>query len=206
MFTGLVEGMGTVRSTSRGLHVGTGLAGLRVGDSLAVDGTCLTVAGLDAECARFDLPTETLGRTIAGSYRPGTNVNLERPLAAEGRFHGHFVSGHVDCVGSIRRVTGASGTGFEIAYPAEYDPLVVDRGSIAVSGISLTIVRAGKGTFTVALVPETLRRTTAAGWRPGDSVNIEFDMLGRYLARWRDLGAGEARLKEYLEKPGNSVR
>jgi riboflavin synthase len=206
LFTGLVERIGSVISVSRGLAVDTGISGLCRGESLAVDGVCLTVVEAEAARVRFDLSAETSGRTIAGKYRPGSPVNLERPLSADGRFHGHFVSGHVDCVGSIRRVAGSASAEFEIGYPAEYDFLVVEKGSIAVSGISLTIVRTGTGSFAVTLIPETMGKSTAGSWKPGDSVNLEFDILGKHLARWRDLAGRDARLREYLEKPGNSSR
>jgi riboflavin synthase len=205
LFTGLVERIGTVISVARGLEVDTGLAGLRPGESLAVDGSCLTIVGSDGTRVRFDLSAETLGRTISGRYRPGSHVNLERPLPADGRFHGHFVSGHVDCAGSVARISGRGRAEFEISYPREFDPLVVEKGSVAVSGISLTVAGAGRGSIRTALIPETLEKTTAGSWKPGDLVNMEFDLLGKYMARWRDLGEREARLKEYLEKSGDSI-
>lgn len=205
MFTGLIEARGTVLSIARGITVETGMSGLGRGVSLAIDGVCLTVAEVDGGRARFDVSRETMARTTAGAYRPGSAVNLERPLAFGGRLDGHFVTGHVDCTGLITRGGAQGEREIEISYPEEFDPLVVRKGSVAVSGISLTTAWAASGRFGVALIPETLEKTTAGSWKPGDRVNLEFDLVGKYILRRMELDGRGARLKEYLEKSRDSV-
>lgn len=207
MFTGLVEGIGTVVPGGRGLAVDTaGLEAVR-GDSMCVDGACLTVTAFSGGRASFDLSGETSRATIASGYSPGRRVNLERALPADGRFHGHFVTGHVDCTGTVEEVSPGRGwTSLRVSFPPVHSPLVVDKGSIAVNGISLTVVEAGSGLFSAALIPETLAATTAGGWSGGEMVNIEFDIIGKYLQRQADPAPREARLREYLDRQRDSRR
>jgi len=207
LFTGLVEGIGTVVLRGSGLAVDTaGLDTVR-GDSISVDGACLTVTAFSGGAASFDLSGETGRTTIAPGYTPGRKVNLERALPADGRFHGHFVTGHVDCTGIVEEVLPARGwTSVRISFPHEHSPLVVDKGSIAVNGISLTVAEAGSGVFSAALIPETLAATTAGEWAGGTRVNIEFDIIGKYLQRQTVLASRDARLREYLDRQRDSRR
>jgi riboflavin synthase len=171
-----------------------------------VDGSCLTVETTGEATLGFSLSGETLQRTIAGGYRAGDRVNLELPLEAGGRLHGHFVTGHVDCTGRVEEMSErGSWRLLRISHPTSGDPLVVEKGSIAVDGVSLTVAETSGGRFSVALVPETLAASTAGGWRPGRAVNLEYDILGKYVlaaARRGDgprADAGSA-IREYLER------
>ncbi len=199
MFTGLVETTGRVERPGARLEVSCPGIPLRPGESLAVDGACLTVASFQGGTAAFDLSGETLDRTIAGAYSAGTLVNIERPLAADGRIHGHFVTGHVDCRGEVESAGRREGSFVSrISFPADMSRLVVEKGSVAVSGISLTVSAAGVGWLEAVLVPATLERTNARLWTAGCAVNLEFDILGKYVIRRDDLSAREARIREYL--------
>ncbi|MEU2200311.1 riboflavin synthase [Isoptericola sp. NPDC019482] len=195
MFTGIVEELGTVvavREHADGARLTvaaeTVLDGVRLGDSIAVDGCCLTVAetgehdGLPAWTA--DLMAETLARTSLGGRRPGDPVNLERALAADGRFGGHVVQGHVDGVGTVlARTPGTQWEVVEVALPPELARYVVAQGSIAVDGVSLTVVDARDDAFTVSLIPETRARTTLGARAVGEPVNLEVDVLSKYVER-----------------------
>lgn len=191
MFTGIIEKTGeVVRLTASGSERTLMLTNpfgsdLKTGDSIAVDGVCLTVTAFDAKQMSFFISVETVKKTVAATYKPGRRVNLERALAFGGRLDGHIVTGHVDTVSRIAAVKKV-GAGIEIAVaiPPEFGHLVVDRGSIAVNGISLTVAALRGGTAVVSLIPETLVRTSfAAGVKAGDTVNLEFDILGKYAAR-----------------------
>lgn len=196
MFTGIVEELGTVVSLTRSadaarLEVAADvvLGDVRHGDSIAVDGCCLTVVELgQAPDGRrtwtADLMAETLERTALGALVPGAPVNLERALAAGGRLGGHVVQGHVDGVGTVlRREPGERWVVVEISLPADLARYVVAKGSIAVDGVSLTVVDAGDDRFTVSLIPETLARTTLGTRAPGERVNLETDVLARHVER-----------------------
>jgi riboflavin synthase len=195
MFTGIVEelgevvrldpGAGSARLTVRGPLV-TADAGH--GGSIAVNGVCLTVADLDGDAFTADVMQETLRRSSLGALGPGSRVNLERPLAADGRFGGHVVQGHVDGVGTVTaRTPGDRWEVVEIALPPELARYVVEKGSIAVDGVSLTVASVTDGadgaTFTVSLIPETLTRTTLGTRAPGEPVNLEVDVLAKYVER-----------------------
>jgi riboflavin synthase len=191
MFTGIVEELGVVealedqgdavRLTVRGPHV-TGDAGL--GDSIAVNGCCLTVAGRDGETFTADVMRETLDKTSLGSLEPGGRVNLERAVTPQTRLGGHIVQGHVDGTGTIvRREPSEHWEVVEVALPAGLARYVVDKGSIAVDGVSLTVVEAGEESFTVSLIPETLARTTLGHKGPGEPVNLEVDVVAKYVER-----------------------
>ncbi|SKC70802.1 riboflavin synthase [Krasilnikoviella flava] len=195
MFTGIVEELGTVvavREHADGARLTvaaeTVLDGVRLGDSIAVDGCCLTVAETGEHDGRptwtADLMAETLARTGLGARRPGDPVNLERALAADGRFGGHVVQGHVDGVGTVlARTPGTQWEVVEVALPAELARYVVAQGSIAVDGVSLTVVSAGEESFTVSLIPETRARTTLGARAVGQHVNLEVDVLSKYVER-----------------------
>jgi len=202
LFTGLIEGTGTVRSRSgSSLTVSSPLSGEVVpGDSFAVDGSCLTVTGSAAGSMSFQCSGETLSRTVIQWYTTGVRVNLERPLLPSDRLHGHLVTGHVDETARLLRVQ-RSGGGMTawISYSPESSVLLVPRGSVAVSGVSLTVASLEPGMFSVALIPETLARTTADGWRPGTRVNLEFDLIGKYVRRQAEAASAAAGLRDHLE-------
>jgi riboflavin synthase len=186
MFTGLVQQLGTLTSLEGGrLTVTAALAGeLVVGDSVAVNGACLTATSVTPGGFTADVMEETLRRTALGALRAGDPVNLELPLRAADRLGGHFVQGHVDGVGTV---AAAHDEGFSRLVEIEADPglmrYVVEKGSIAVDGVSLTVASLAEGTFVVSLIPETLERTTLGRASPGDSVNLEVDVLAKYVER-----------------------
>lgn len=192
MFTGLVEGQGEITevvpeedairlSIDAGDSIGSGLA---IGDSVCINGCCLTVVNLIGTVADFQAGTETLSKTNLGRLAPGHRVNLERSLPVDGRLGGHIVQGHVDGTGSVSSIDqdGEWVTmWFEI--PESLAKFVVPKGSIAVDGISLTVVDVEQSRFSVALIPHTLEVTTLGAVSNGDPVNIETDILGRYVER-----------------------
>ena len=158
------------------------------GDSISVNGCCLTVAERTGTTWTADVMAETLAKTGLGSLEPGDRVNLERAARVGSRLGGHLVQGHVDAVGYVvRRDPGEHWEVVTISMPHELAPYVVDKGSITVDGVSLTVVEAGEDEFTVSLIPETLRRTTLGFREPGDPVNLEVDVIGKYVARQLEL-------------------
>jgi riboflavin synthase len=186
MFTGLVQQLGTLTSLEGGrLAVTATLAGeLSVGDSVAVNGACLTATSVTPGAFTADVMEETLRRTALGALRPGDPVNLELPLRAADRLGGHFVQGHVDGVGTVAAVHDEGFSRLvEIEAEAGLMRYVVEKGSIAVDGVSLTVASLAEGTFGVSLIPETLERTTLGRASPGDSVNLEVDVLAKYVER-----------------------
>jgi riboflavin synthase len=198
MFTGLISDVGVVervaprqggaRLTLRphALDVGA----LALGESVACSGCCLTVAERGGGVVSFDAVPETLSRTTIGSWRPGTAVNLERALAVGDRLGGHMVAGHVDAVGEVlARVVEGQGARVTVSLPAAIASLVAEKGSIAVDGVSLTVARAQRDRFEIALIPETLARTTLGAVVPGTRVNLEADVVARHVARLVELGA-----------------
>lgn len=199
MFTGIVEPKGKVVAASRsseGMRLAVdldGLDGLRPGDSLAVNGVCLTVTDIEATVAGMDVVPETLRRTTLKELRPGEPVNLERPARPTSFLGGHFVQGHIDAIGRVvaRRSQGERVL-LEITAPPEVMRYVVPKGSIAVDGVSLTVVRqtAGGRGFVVALIPHTLAATTLGRRMVGEPVNLEADILGKYVERLLSLGQG----------------
>lgn len=198
MFTGIIEVIGTVREFSRQgegarVHIGAGALaeGLRIGDSMAVEGACLTVTAVRGDGFTADLSVETLARTTLRRLRVGARVNLERPLRLGDRLGGHLVTGHVDGVGQIaERVPQGDGEFIRIRFPRELGPLLVMKGSMAVDGISLTVAELSHDAFGVAIIPHTLEHTTLRDKRVGDPVNLEADLLGKHVARLLALRAG----------------
>ena len=191
MFTGIIEELGQVswlRRTTDGIQLQVAapgiVRGLHRGDSVAVNGCCLTVSTHRAEFITFDLLQETLDRTNLGRLRPGTVANLERALAADGRLGGHFVQGHVDCTSAVN---GFEKRGedyrLEIAVPAGFAQLLVFKGSIAINGISLTVAELTPDAFAVWIIPHTREHTNLQAVQPGDLVNLEFDVLAKYVER-----------------------
>ena len=190
MFTGIIEQMGTVtaleeQAAGARLQVATGLASeCDVGASVAVNGACLTVVARTGERLAFDLGPETLRSTALGELGPGRPVNLERPLRLGGPLGGHLVLGHVDGVGTIIDVERAGSARIRVALPsAELEPLVILKGSVAVDGVSLTVAALGDLAFEVMVIPHTLAATTLGRAGPGGRVNLEMDVLGKYLLR-----------------------
>jgi riboflavin synthase len=199
MFTGLVSDIGVVerilprqggaRLTLRPARLG--VDELVLGESVACSGACLTVVERGGGLVSFDAVPETLARTTIGGWRPGSRVNLERALALGDRLGGHLVQGHVDAVGEVvSRASEGQGARLAISLPASIAALVAEKGSIAVDGVSLTVASAGRDRFEVALIPETLARTTLGEARPGTKVNLEADVVARHVARLYELAAG----------------
>jgi riboflavin synthase len=188
MFTGIVEGLGEVVGVESGrLVVRWGLSdsGIDVGDSVSVNGVCLTVVERTGVELVFDLSPETVTRSSLGGVAAGSALNLERPVSLAARLGGHLVQGHVDGVGEIVSVAddAAGGAVVGISLPAELARYVVEKGSIAIDGVSLTVARLLDNVAAVALVPHTRAVTTLGSVRPGDVVNIEVDMIAKYVER-----------------------
>jgi riboflavin synthase len=191
MFTGIIEELGTVEAIEdQGDAVRLSVRGPLVvsdageGDSIAVNGCCLTVVEHDGERFTADVMSETLDKTSLGEFEPGTRVNLERAVTAEKRLGGHIVQGHVDGTGTIRsRTPSEHWEVVEIGLPDGMDRYIVDKGSITVDGVSLTVVTATDDSFTVSLIPETLARTTLGIKRPGDIVNLEVDVIAKHVEK-----------------------
>jgi riboflavin synthase len=191
MFTGIVEELGVVealedqgdavRLTVRGPHV---TVDARLGDSVAVNGCCLTVAERAGETFTADVMRETLDKTSLGTLAPCGRVNLERAVTATSRLGGHIVQGHVDGTGSVvRREPSAHWELVEISLPPDLARYLVPKGSVTVDGVSLTVVAVGDESFTVSLIPETLARTTLGHREPGEPVNLEVDVIAKYVER-----------------------
>ena len=195
MFTGIVEELGTVEQIEQQsdairltVRATTVLEDAELGDSISVNGCCLTVAERTEATWTADVMAETLARTGLGVLAAGDRVNLERAVTAGTRLGGHLVQGHVDAVGHVvRREPGEHWDVVTVAMPRELAPYLVDQGSVTVDGVSLTVVEAGEDEFTVSLIPETLRRTTLGFREPGDPVNLEVDVIGKYVARQLEL-------------------
>jgi riboflavin synthase len=194
MFTGLVEGVGELverKATSGGfrLRIGTPLAAeLKPGDSLAVNGVCLTVILAERGEIHADVGPETVRVTTLGSIAPGSGVNLERPLRADQRFGGHFVQGHVDAIGHIEELRQeAEFHWLTVSFPPALAPFIVHKGSIAIDGISLTVAGLGSDRFDIMVVPFTMAHTNLGRAGIRDRVNIECDMVGKYVVRAAEL-------------------
>ncbi|CAI9406352.1 riboflavin synthase [Nocardioides sp. T2.26MG-1] len=191
MFTGIVEELGTVAAVEdQGdairltIRASTVLEDAGLGDSIAVNGCCLTVAARDGDTWTADVMQETLDKTSLYGVRPGDRVNLERAVTADKRLGGHIVQGHVDDVGTVlSRTPSEHWEVVEISLPAGLTRYLVDKGSITVDGVSLTVVEAHDERFTVSLIPETLARTTLGTRQPGDRVNLEADILAKHVEK-----------------------
>jgi riboflavin synthase len=197
MFTGIVEELGTVETAGSRLTVRceTVMRDMAEGASIAVNGVCLTAVNPRPGSFSADLAPETLRRSNLGDLRAGSRVNLERPLSPTGRLSGHIVQGHVDGTGELVALDslGADNWWLRIRVPAELDPFLVYKGSIAIDGISLTIAALEADVLSVTIIPHTYRNTTLAGYRPGARVNLECDILAKHvekLLRKLDVKAG----------------
>ena len=200
MFTGIIHGQGAIlatqpqgaetRLTIRALYA---LDDIRLGESIAVNGVCLTVERFEARQFTAYASAETMRRTNLEALRVNAHVNLERALAVGDRLGGHIVSGHVDCLATVRdiRPEGQS-IRITIDFPAQYAPEVIPKGSVALDGVSLTVNDCEAASLHVNIIPETARATTVGTWRPGTRVNMETDVIGKYVRRmltpWRDTG------------------
>ena len=191
MFTGIIEEIGMVRqklsgeeSGSLAIHAAVVLEGTKLGDSIAVNGVCLTVTRLTDSGFTADVMAETLWRSNLGLLEPGSQVNLERAMAANGRFGGHIVSGHIDGTGKIRSMR-QEGNAVWVTVAASWEilALIVEKGSITIDGISLTVARLQEEAFQVSIIPHTAGETTLLKKRPGDLVNLENDIIGKYVQR-----------------------
>ena len=211
MFTGIVEETGTVRelrgggdSTALKIEGKRVFEDLRVGDSVAVNGVCLTVTSLTANTFTADVMRETLRRSALGGLRAGSRVNLERAMPANGRFGGHIVSGHIDGVGVV---AGIERDGIAVWYTIKADngilKYVVEKGSVAIDGISLTVASVAHDSFRVSVIPHTAQITVLSDKKLGESVNLEADLLGKYVEKLLGSTAHQSNItREFLGKHG----
>ena len=196
MFTGIIEEIGRVRAVQRRagyqrttVDASRVLGDLKIGDSISLDGACHTVVVFDAGGFVVESVEETLQRTTQHRWRVGSRLNLERALCANGRLGGHLVAGHVDGVGRVlARRAAPEGVTFQIEMPENLAPYVAEKGSVAVDGISLTVASVSARDFTVAIIPHTLQETTLFERQSGDPVNLEMDMVARYVERLLSTG------------------
>lgn len=191
MFTGLIEELGELKfRQQKGSSLILGIKGekiiedSKVGDSICVNGVCLTISNIKNGTLFFDVMAETLRVSTLSDLRIGKRINLERALKVDDRFGGHFVSGHIDGIGKIIQISPGQGSKeFKIATPPDFIQFIVPKGSIAVDGVSLTVVKVEINYFTVSLIPHTLKNSTLGIKRQGDKVNIELDILAKYVAK-----------------------
>lgn len=191
MFTGLVETKGKIEKvTRRGdyriLVVASTIDSdeIVMGESIACDGACLTVVKIARDSFSVEASAETQARTKVGQYRRGSMINLERAVRMGARLGGHLVSGHVDDVGKVEHARRAGGSiELAVTFNRQHDPLVISKGSIAIDGVSLTVNTVQPGRLSVNLIPHTMSATTLADLRPGERVNLEFDMIGKYILK-----------------------
>jgi riboflavin synthase len=212
MFTGIIEELGAVDSVvaqAAGarlrIRCSTVREDLAPGGSIAVNGVCLTAIDLRPDSFSADASPETLRRSNLGDLRAGSRVNLERPLSPSGRLGGHIVQGHVDGTGEFLALDALGGENWwlRIRFPEELDPFLVEKGSIAIDGISLTIATLERDALSVTIIPHTFRNTTLAAYRPGSRVNLECDILAKHVAKLMGkLGVKESLTLEKLRENG----
>jgi riboflavin synthase len=195
MFTGIIEQTGVIldvfdTGTNRSFLVGSGLSGqLKVDQSVSHSGVCLTVEKLEENSHQVTAIAETLSKTNLGHWQKGTIINIERCVPMNGRLDGHLVQGHVDATAICAAVEDQNGSWlYTFQYPSEFAHLLIEKGSICVNGISLTAFGLVDNRFSVAIIPYTYEQTNLKQVKAGDSINLEFDMVGKYLARWKQLG------------------
>ena len=195
MFTGIIEETGKIISVGAGriaVQAGKVLEGTKIGDSIAVNGVCLTVTTMTSSEFTADVMPETLSRTNLGSLGKGSCVNLERAMAADGRFGGHIVSGHIDGTGTVSRLEkDGNAVWVYITAPGSILNLIIEKGSIAIDGISLTVAKVNAVEFAVSVIPHTGEETTLLGKKAGDMVNLENDVIGKYVQKLMGLGRAE---------------
>ncbi|MEN8700577.1 riboflavin synthase [Bacillus infantis] len=207
MFTGLIEEVGRVeqivhqgKTLKLSISASLILEDVGIGDSIAVNGVCLTVTDFTAEKFSADVMPETYHSTSLAELKRNSPVNLERAMKAGGRFGGHLVSGHIDARGSIlRKRHEENAIYYEIEVPEEWSHLAVGKGSIAIDGVSLTIFETGASSLTVSLIPHTAGHTILGGKKAGETVNLEFDMLGKYIYSFMNKAASKPEKKTVSE-------
>lgn len=210
MFTGITEEKGTVLNLEKTplkccltIKAATVLEGTRTGDSIAVNGVCLTVTKMTENSFSADVMPETLRRSSLGALRAGSHVNLERAMSAEGRFGGHIVTGHIDGTGKIHSVKKEGNAVLvSISAPKEILRLIVEKGSVAIDGISLTVTGVTETDFSVSLIPHTAEVTTLLSKKAGDIVNLENDIVGKYVERLLSVSKSKGITREFLIENG----
>ncbi|MCH5265174.1 MAG: riboflavin synthase [Lachnospiraceae bacterium] len=214
MFTGIIEEIGEIASVNRGsqsavlhIHCQEVLKGTKIGDSIAVNGVCLTVTTMGESGYTADVMAETLERSSLGHLKPGSRVNLERAMPVDGRFGGHIVAGHIDGTGTVQEITrDETAVWYRISAESELLRYIVEKGSITIDGISLTVAKVGPADFQVSIIPHTQAGTVLADRRKGDIVNLETDIIGKYvekLCKPRKTEGKESRITmEFLAENG----
>lgn len=209
MFTGLIEQTGTLKQFAKqgNYHILTIAADfesekLALGESIACDGACLTVKKFDKRSFTVEASQETAARTILEDYQVGSIINLERAMKLGDRLGGHLVSGHIDTVGKIDSISQVGeSVVVRVTFDKKFDQLVIEKGSIAINGLSLTINNEGPGWLEVNLIPHTVAVTTAQSWKTGEKINLEFDMIGKYLNKMNQLQTGNVSI-DLLKESG----
>lgn len=200
MFTGIIEETGTILSAGNGkicIAAQKVLDGTKIGDSIAVNGVCLTVTNIESLNFTADVMNETLSRSNLGSLKKGSQVNLERAMAADGRFGGHFVSGHIDGTGKILKMQNdGNAVWVYISAPRTILNLIIEKGSVAIDGISLTVAKVDEKEFAVSVIPHTGEETTLLSKKAGDIVNLENDVIGKYVQKLMNHGNSEQSEKD----------
>lgn len=215
MFTGIVEEMGTIAGIQKGaksavltIQAQKVFSDIHIGDSIALNGVCLTVTSFSKDTYTADVMNETLQRSSLGSLTIGSKVNLERAMPADGRFGGHIVSGHIDGTGTIKKVEkDDNAIWYTIAAPENLMKYIVEKGSIAIDGISLTVAKRSDADFAISMIPHTAKETVLSQKKPGDIVNLENDIVGKYIEQLMQYNKKEetkpsAITKEFLLKAG----
>lgn len=211
MFTGIVEEIGTVKKIARGqkayleIQADRIFSDIHIGDSIAVNGVCLTVTGFSGKVFTADVMNETFSRSSLGSFKAGSHVNLERAMSANGRFGGHIVSGHIDGTGKIINIKkDGNAVWYKISASENIIKYTVEKGSIAIDGISLTVARIEKDNFSVSIIPHTSEQTILSEKKVGDTVNLENDIIGKYVERFLNFDKTEKSniTRDFLAKYG----
>lgn len=210
MFTGIIEEIGKVvkiqknsRSSLLSINASKVLEDVNLGDSIAVNGICLTVTDYNDSLFTVDVMNETWSRTSLDRLKPGSYVNLERAMAANGRFGGHIVSGHIDGTGRIKSVRrDDNAVWYQIATDKNILALIVEKGSIAIDGISLTVAKVSQSDFSVSIIPHTLDQTILKNKNVNDLVNLENDMIGKYIQKFLNANNNSGLTKEFLYSNG----
>lgn len=211
MFTGIVEEIGTVKKIARGqkayleIQADRIFSDIHIGDSIAVNGVCLTVTGFSGKVFTADVMNETFSRSSLGSLKAGSHVNLERAMSANGRFGGHIVSGHIDGTGKITNIKkDGNAVWYKISADENIIKYTVEKGSIAIDGISLTVARIEKDNFSVSIIPHTSEETILSEKKTGDTVNLENDIIGKYVERFLNFDKTEKSdiTRDFLAKYG----
>ncbi len=209
MFTGIIQEVGRVRSVAAGggnmafeIEAGKIAQKLKIGDSVSINGACQTVVAADREYFRVEAVRETLMRTNLGSLRSGSPVNLELPMGLNDLLHGHLVQGHIDCTGAIVEIRPIDGsTIISIGYPAQYGKYLIEKGSIAVDGVSLTVIEILQESFKVSLIPHTVESSIFRYRKVGEAVNLEFDMIAKYIEKMTTPHEGKITI-DFLKEHG----